>query len=64
MLFGLGNLQPAHCQMMCIILGMLQTEGEDDTELPGPPEEALPLAQALNAAARAAQLEVNLLIDA
>jgi hypothetical protein len=63
MLFGLGNLQPAHCQMMCIILGMLQTEDAADP-LPSPPEEAEPLAQAINAMALASQLEVNLLIDA
>lgn len=63
MLFGLGNLQPAHCQMMCLILGMLQTD-EDAEPLPPPPEEAEQLANALNAMALASQLEVELLIDA
>jgi hypothetical protein len=63
MLFGLGNLQPAHCRMMCLILGMLQVD-VDAEPLPLPPEEAEPLAHALNAMARASQLEVELLVDA
>jgi hypothetical protein len=63
MLFGLGDLQPAHCKMMCLILGMLQID-EDAEPLPPPPEEAEQVAHALNAMARAAQLEVELLVDA
>ena len=63
MLFGLGNLQPAHCQMMCLILGMIQTE--DDAEpLPPAHDEAEQLGNALNAMALASQSEVELLVDA
>ena len=63
MLFGLANLQSGHCQMMCMILGMIETEDEGNP-LPPPPEEAKPLAQAINAVALATELEVGLLIDA
>lgn len=64
MLFGLGGLQTGHCQMMCLILGMIQTEDEEPHSLPQPPEEAIEMAYAINALALAASLEVSLLIDA
>ena len=62
MLFGLGNLQPAHCKMMSIILGLIPTG--DDSAPPKPNEQSAPLARALNAMALAGQLGVNLLVDA
>jgi hypothetical protein len=65
MLFGLGNLQPSHCKMMSIILGLIQTG-----EASQPPPQATTddqtghLAHAVNAVGLAGQLGVNLLVDA
>jgi hypothetical protein len=65
MLFGLGNLQPSHCKMMSVILGMIQT-GEAPHELPRPTpnDQTEQLAHAINAVALAGQLGVSLLVDA
>jgi hypothetical protein len=64
MLFGLGNLQPSHCKMMSIILGMIQTgEASQPQSQPPPDERSEQLAHALNALGLAGQLGVNLLVD-
>lgn len=66
MLFGLGNLEPSHCEMMCMILGMAHLEGDPDSTPPPPPpdDQSRQLADAFNAMALAAELGVGLLIDA
>jgi hypothetical protein len=65
MLFGLGNLQPSHCKMMSIILGLIRT---DDTPQPPPLEtsdgQVAQLAHAINAVGLVGQLGVDLLVDA
>jgi hypothetical protein len=65
MLFGLGNLQPSHCKMMSVILGMIQT-GEAPHELPRPTpnDQTEQIAHAINAVGLAGQLGVCLLVDA
>jgi hypothetical protein len=64
-LFGLGNLQPSHCKMRSIILGLIRT---DDTPQPPPLEtpdgQVAQLAHAVNAVGLAGQLGVDLLVDA
>ena len=63
MLFGLGALQPSHCQMMSVILGLIQTD-KSAHSLPQPTDESSKqLAQALNAVGLAGHLGVNLLVD-
>jgi hypothetical protein len=65
MLFGLGNLQPSHCKMMSIILGLIQTgEASQSQRQPTPNDRAAQLAHAVNAVGLAGQLGVNLLVDA
>jgi hypothetical protein len=65
MLFGLGNLQPSHCKMMSIILGLIQTdETSQPLPHPTPNDQTEQLAHAINAVALAGQLGVNLLVDA
>jgi hypothetical protein len=65
MLFGLGNLQPSHCQMICIILGTIPT---DEAAAPPPPpspnDQTGQFADALNAVGLAAKLGVYLVVDA
>jgi hypothetical protein len=65
MLFGLGTLQPAHCKMMSIILGLIPT---DESAAPPPPpspnDQTQQVALAINAVGLAGQLGVNLLVDA
>jgi hypothetical protein len=65
MLFGLGNLQPSHCKMMSIILGLIPT---DEAAAPPPPpspnDQTQQFALAINAVGLAGQLGVNLLVDA
>jgi hypothetical protein len=65
MLFGLGNLQPAHCKMMSIILGLIPT---DESPQPRPQatagDQTEQVAHAVNAVGLAGQLGVNLLVDA
>jgi hypothetical protein len=63
MLFGLGNLQPSHCKMMSIILGMIQTDGHSEPPAP-PTNQAAQLAHAVNAMGLAGQLGVDFLVDA
>jgi hypothetical protein len=65
MLFGLGTLQPSHCKMMSIILGLIQTDGATGR----PPsasstDQTGQIAMAVNALGLAGQLGVNLLVDA
>jgi hypothetical protein len=65
MLFGLGNLQPSHCKMMSIILGLIQTgEASQPQQQPTTNDRAAQLAHAVNALGLAGQLGVNLLVDA
>lgn len=65
MLFGLGNLQPSHCRMLCLILGLIQV---GDTRKPLPQatagDQSEQFARAVNAVARASRLGVELLVDA
>jgi hypothetical protein len=64
-LFGLGNLQPSHCKMMSIILGLIQTdETSQPLPQPTPNDQTEQFANAINAVALAGQLGVNLLVDA
>jgi hypothetical protein len=65
MLFGLGNLQPSHCKMMSIILGLIQT-GKESQQRPKATrnDQTEHLAHAINAVGLAGQLGVNLLVDA
>jgi hypothetical protein len=65
MLFGLGNLQPSHCKMMSIILGLIQT-GKESQQLPPATsnDQSGQVAQPINAVGLAGQLGVNLLVDA
>jgi hypothetical protein len=64
MLFGLGNLQPSHCKMMCIILGLIPT-GAEPQPLPKatPNDQTEQFAHAINAVGLAGHLGVNLLVD-
>jgi hypothetical protein len=65
MLFGLGPLQPSHCKLMSIILGLITT---DDRQRDPPParstDQSMQMADAVNAMGLAGQLEVQLLVDA
>jgi hypothetical protein len=65
MLFGLGHLQPDHCKMICIILGLIAV-GEQPRPLPqpSPNDQSEQMARAINAVGLAAELGVHLLIDA
>ena len=64
MLFGLGNLQPSHCKMMSVILGMIETGKPFDSPAPPPTDQAVQLVHGINAMALAGKLGVNLLVDA
>jgi hypothetical protein len=64
MLFGLGNLQPSHCKMMSIILGLIPTGEASEQRPPAPNPEGALLAHAINAVGLAGQLGVDLLVDA
>jgi hypothetical protein len=64
MLFGLGNLQPSHCKMMSIILGLIQTVEASRPLRQLAAAESAQLAHAVNAVGLAGQLGVNLLVDA
>ena len=65
MLFGLGNVQPSHCKIMCIILGLIQTdEASQPLRQPTTNDQTAEFAHAINAVGLAGQLGVNLLVDA
>jgi hypothetical protein len=58
-------LQPSHCKMMSIILGLIQT-GKESQQLPPATsnDQSGQVAQPINAVGLAGQLGVNLLVDA